>query len=129
MYMHLRTYWVINTIAHTCPRLPWTIQCNPWMPKLLLYAWFSYWINTHSNCGHPGIFLISPQMTMCTSLTQDHPRMTIILQYPLARVYMDAVVTMVFPGTSMDDHHTTLLKMSCYSSITMCQYWDIWLIY
>ncbi len=23
----------------------------------------------------------------------------------------------------------TLLKMSCYSSITMCQYWDNWLIY
>ncbi len=24
---------------------------------------------------------------------------------------------------------STLLKMSCYSSITMCQYWDNWLIY
>ncbi len=23
----------------------------------------------------------------------------------------------------------TLLKMSCYSSISMCQYWDNWLIY
>ncbi len=23
----------------------------------------------------------------------------------------------------------TPLKMSCYSSITMCQYWDNWLIY
>ncbi len=23
----------------------------------------------------------------------------------------------------------TLLKMSCYSSITICQYWDNWLIY
>ncbi len=23
----------------------------------------------------------------------------------------------------------TLLKVSCYSSITMCQYWDNWLIY
>ncbi len=31
----------------------------------------------------------------------------------------------------IDSYYTqppTLLKMSCYSSITMCQYWDNWLI-
>ncbi len=26
-------------------------------------------------------------------------------------------------------HIVVLLKMSCYSSITVCQYWDNWLIY
>ncbi len=32
-------------------------------------------------------------------------------------------------GRLIGDTLHTLLKMSCYSSITMCQYWDNWLIY
>ncbi len=35
----------------------------------------------------------------------------------------------VYVHVCMHQRPYTLLKMNCYSSITMCQYWDNWLIY
>ncbi len=47
----------------------------------------------------------------------------------LARDMLGGVCVYVGEGGGGAATVPSLLKMSCYSSITMCQYWDNWLIY